>query len=213
MFKLRQIGPNHSGNNIFAFSYFDICGEIRSDGRTRKTFGHVSGSPFQGIIAYLSRVCGGNVAAREIVNIIANPLEAGAKYSAANVVDLEVRDTHYWSKNEPNQTLAYDFIGRLVLVTHYAIRSTADGADGFNHLRSWVVEVSSNGTAWTTVDRRLDNTGLNARSAIQVFEVDEPIEGRYIRIRQTDVNYYKDRSGHINALVLSAWELFGDILE
>jgi hypothetical protein len=64
------------------------------------------------------------------------------------------------------------------------------------------------------VDRRVGNNRLNNRAAVEVFEVVSPQEGKLVRLRQIDVNHYnQSASGHTNALVLSAWEVFGDLIE
>jgi hypothetical protein len=146
-----------------------------------------------------------------VIGIIGHPIEENPDYAPLNVADLEARDSHFWSKNQPNEFITYDFKEMTVLAKQYAIRSTSEGAKGHHHLKSWVVEVSEDGEEWVEVDRRVDDQNLNGRAAVAVFVIAVPVVGRFIRLRQIDVNHCDNPMGAVNSLVLSAWEIFGDL--
>jgi hypothetical protein len=214
-FRLRQTGVNHSGNHIFAIAYFDLCIASASvDTRPWLTFTCDQRSPFKGIIAHLTHSCGTNPVRAGLIRLTSHPFDGSSSNSPENALDLTDVRTCYWSVNQPNQFLGYDFVSRRLIVREYAIRSTSGGGVGYNHLKSWVIEVrDDDGTDWIEVDRHENNQDLNRESAVGIFTIQDPIEGRFIRIRQTDVNHYRDSSGAINSLVFSAMEFFGDLIE
>ena len=74
----------------------------------------------------------------------------------------------------------------------------------------WVIEVSKDGSQWTLVDRRVNNSDLNGRSLTQNFKITEPVSGkyRYIRLRQIGDNHC-----HNYYVIISALEIFGTLDE
>jgi hypothetical protein len=211
-FRLRQTGPNHAGNDVFAIGYFDLCGR-KADSRTRATFAAPDPPDLKGIIAHLTQEFGGNVARRGTVKVTGIPLDNASNHAIENVVDLEDAASHFWSKDSPNQWFSYDFGERRIVCAAYVIRSTSGGDAGFNHLRSWVIEVANAPDGpWDVIDHRADNSELNSRSAIVRFDIENPQESRLIRLRQTNVNHYHSPSGCTNSIVLSGLEIFGDLI-
>jgi hypothetical protein len=109
-----------------------------------------------GIIAHLTRECGGNVHDSEVVEVTSGSLEKETKgahsHSAKNVVYLETDSCFYaahrnFTKDIPhtrNNWVCYDFRERRIVPTHYAIRTSYYGS----HLKSWVVETSVDGEKW-----------------------------------------------------------------
>jgi hypothetical protein len=123
-----------------------------------------------------------------------------------NVVDL-ADESSFVSKSEPSQWICWDFLNRRIVPTSYTIRTYGTRAGG-THLQSWVVLGSVDGAHWTELDRQEKNRNLNRPNAIHSFVLPTPIESRCIRIMQTDKNHRGD-----DVLALSAFELFGTILE
>jgi hypothetical protein len=93
-------------------------------------------------------------------------------------------------------------------------------------LKSWVVENSLDGAAWTEIDRETDNKDfkadswetLNAGHGTASFAVSKPAECRFIRLTQTGkrhpINdpFFKSCNGD-DHLVIRAFEVFGTLLE
>jgi hypothetical protein len=130
-----------------------------------------------------------------------------ATYAAKNVVDLRT-DSYFYSANESNQSIGYDFREMMrIIPTHYSVRSYPGGPNG-HHLRSWVVEVSKDGEGWEVVDRRTDCRYLNDTSAVQCFVIQSPpqTENRYIRLRQTGVNWV-----NYHHIIICGFEVFGQL--
>jgi hypothetical protein len=174
-----------------------------------------------GIIAHLTRECGGNVHDRGVVVVTSskpftdgNPLSEG-EFAAKNVADLAAGSAFCsaWRDDEENigctrnNWICYDFKQRRIMPTHYAIRSW-NGAPGAAHPKGWIVETSEDGVAWKEVDRREDNAELNGKEITQTFTVPGSGGGRFIRL----VNIGKNHEGD-DCLSISAWEIFGSIVE
>jgi hypothetical protein len=90
-----------------------------------------------------------------------------------------------------------------IVVTHYTLKSFDYPVNG-DHLRSWVIEVSTDNEKWTIVDCRRDNPRLNKPEAEADFEIECCVEARYVRIRQIGLNWHRTRY-----MVFRAFEVFG----
>jgi hypothetical protein len=163
-------------------------------------------SPLDGIIAYLTRCCQGNVHAQGIVNVTGKESYNDTPLNAAqNAADLNA-DSFFYSKDQKDQYLCYDFRNNAVKPTHYSIRSRYNGNDMDLYPKSWVIEGSDDGQEWIELDRRQNNQDLNSRNAVKMFPIARAKECRQIRLRQTGPNHYRSPS---HCLVLSGFELFG----
>ena len=177
---------------------------IESDGLDEKDFDYDESAPLDGIVAYLSREFGGNVAEKGIVAVTSSSVGDGNE--PKNAVDFEL-DTFFESgEDDQNAWICYEFKEHRVTPTSYSIRS----CDGDNNMKSWVFEVSKDGESWYAADSREDNDELNA-SVTCNFEV-ELEEGeshyRFVRLRQTGQNH-----ADLYKMEISAFEIFGSISE
>jgi hypothetical protein len=181
-----------------------------------------------GIIAHLTRECGGNVHDRNVVEVTSGSFEkeiegvnphSGAFNNAAglaakNAADLEISScflSALRTKSEDiphtrNNWICYDFKERRIVPTHYTIR-TYDGGMG-NHLKSWLVETSTDGENWREVAREEDNNQLNGKWFTATFPVAGAGECRCIRLVNIGRNHWGEDS-----LNISAWEIFGNLIE
>jgi hypothetical protein len=205
--RLTQTQPNHAKNNVFAFLYFDLLARI-----PRLRFELKPTDPFNGLIAYLNTTIGGNAADRGAIAVTGTPRGDAAEDRPANAVDFDDCAGRFWSANGPGQTLVYDFKERVIVPTHYAIRSGTSRFTHLPYLRSWAIETSADGAAWAEIDRREGVDELDAPAAVATFEIAERKEARFVRIRQTGENHRGAGSGFENSLVISAWEIFGELL-
>jgi hypothetical protein len=185
----------------------------RLPGASPRTGCPYTANPLDGIIAALTARCGGNVAECGIVRITACSDKFGAAHNAA---DLLV-DSIFQSDSRPNEWLCYDFQARRIAPTHYTLRTTNQAAGGL-HIRSWVVEGSVTGTRWETLDKRKNCDDLNGPRLVRTFPIAQGREVALIRIRQKDVNhmvgpYTPGVSGGKHSLVLSDFEIFGELIE
>jgi hypothetical protein len=180
-------------------------------GRSRSREIHLAFSPdapLGGIIAHLTAQCGGNVDEKGVVHVFADHAYGRPPaYPARNVADLYA-DSYFYSKNEPNQSITYDFKGMRVVPTDYTIRSNYSGGVNDCNLKSWAIEVSEDGEGWVEIDRRENNYDLNSKNVVKSFKAEKPAEGRFVRLRQTGENH---RGDHL--LIFSAFEIFGTLIE
>lgn len=176
----------------------------------KKTFKFNRG--FDGVIAYLTRVCGGNVHKNGIVKITSSgckpnfPPECVADFGAPS---------YYYSTELLDTWICYDFQERSLAPTFYSIRSYGGGGKGGFNLKSWVLEGSHDGKKWASLDKRNNNDSLNGYHAEESFEIAQRgtlgttmASYRFIRLKQTGPNHRG------NCIVeICAFELFGVLKE
>jgi hypothetical protein len=138
------------------------------------------------------------------MSITGTPHNTESRYQPQNAVDV-LTDLDFLSANRPKPTLTYDFNDMKVAVTHYLLRSFGEGINSY-HPRSWVIEISGDGSEWNEIDRKENYEGLNGSHQSQVFEVQLIGEARFVRIQQTGNTWANN-----NHLTLAAFELFGGL--
>jgi hypothetical protein len=173
--------------------------------------------PLEGIIAHLTRECGGNVDDCGIVAVTSSTrYNIGRDFGAKLIADLRAASgfcSSYRSRDVDiphvrNHWVCYDFKDRRVIPTHYTIRSWHDSwADG-NHIKSWLVEVSLDGATWVEIDHREDNHILNEKDVARTFEVWRSQECRFIKLVNIGATHYG-----AEVLLVSAFEIFGTLIE
>jgi hypothetical protein len=174
----------------------------------------VGDDPLDGVIAYLTRSCGGNVHDKGVVAVTSSPPKfATAQCMAKNAVDLRKNSCFYSDyrlaakadiPHEKNNWLCYDFRQRRIIPSHYAIRSQFDGHVDWYTLKNWVVEVSVDGQTWVAIDWRENNQELNNRNVTRTFMVTKSKDGIFIRL----TNVGRNHNG-ADQLVVSSFEIFG----
>ena len=197
--RLRQTGKNHGGNDALLLASLDVFGTLAG----RRRLGDLpfyNTNPLNGIIAHLTRECGGNVHEKGVIKVTASSCIDEAK----NVADLGT-DSYFYSYGEPDSWIRYDFKGWRVAPTSYSIK-----ASHCESLRSWVLEVSNDGTegSWVVVDSRENNEDLKGEDVTHNFAISAPPSGsfRFVRLRQTGKNH-----NGANSLQLTSLELFGTL--
>ena len=176
-----------------------------SDEKIGRVFSYDTARPLDGIIAYLTMNCGGNIHEKGVVDITASGSNTNGEH-CMNAADLGA-NTYFASKDAPNSWICYNFKAKRVIPTSYSIRSFHSGPGAF-HPKSWVLEGSNNGLTWETLDKRENNNDLNDKHVIRNFSITEGDgkEFEYLRLRQIGKNHYGD-----DLLVISSLELFGTL--
>ena len=168
------------------------------------------GNLLNGIIRHLSRtLCDGeSVAVRNIVAVTASSVADEDKHAASYIVDY-ASNSFYMSSDEADAWVCCDFKNRRIAPTSYTLKSIEQAIQGGNNLQSWVVEISDNGSSWTVLDKRECNSDLDGPNITQNYKITaDPSKGRYIRVRQIDVNHRR-----MNIMTLGAFEVFGTLIE
>jgi E3 ubiquitin-protein ligase HECTD1 len=142
-----------------------------------------------------------------MVSITASSIADPQSFPLRHVADFE-NQSMFYTKNEANSWICYDFKDIQIKVTHYSIRSRRD--HNRNHLRFWILEGSTDGLKWVKIDDRQNDTSLNSTGAISTFSISESFEEAFqmIRIRQTGKS-----SSNNDRLVVNAIEFFGVLKE
>ena len=182
----------------------------------RREFFYTESKPLEGVIAYLTHKCGGNVYDKGVVDVLASSV-LPSKFDEEHpkwIVELGT-DSCWGSWTEENTWICYDFKNRLIIPKSYSVRS-CDEKVGGNHLKAWVIEVSNNGVHWTEIDRRENNSDLNAPHVTRNFKI-SPVPNecfRLFRLRQTAPNHHSPPSGYLMWFVrLTSMEVFGTLYE
>jgi hypothetical protein len=159
-------------------------------------------SPWSGLIAHLSELCGGNVHAKGAIDVSCS---SSSRNQCWDVVNYAWND-YWYTSSAPNSWIQFDFKDRVVSLTHYALKS--DGSNGC-HLLEWAVQGSIDGRSWTDLDRR-QTQDLNNNYITKVFSCDatfpEPHFYRFIRLLHPGKN-----SSGSDTLMLANFECFGSM--
>lgn len=142
-----------------------------------------------------------------------NPVTLGILSISGNNYSYEYQETlpkileHDWngwwfSKDEPNSYITFDFHDHRVNVTGYSIKTYREQKE-FRHLKSWVLE-GSNGDNWTEIDSE-SNHKLNGPNSVATFGCgNQKHYFQNLRLRMTGLNHHND-----DILVISEFEIFG----
>jgi hypothetical protein len=205
-----NVGRNHRGDDALALTAFEVFG-VLADNSPDVQF-VLAGDSLDGIISELTRQCLSNVHDKNVVIVTSSPSFSGhGRDAARNVVDLR-SDEYFCSVHRckdsnipltPNNWICYDFQEMGIVPTHYAIRT---GHKAF--MRSWLVEVSSDGTNWPQIDRQENCAQTNAPHYVGIFSLSKCVVSRLVRLVNIGRNYRGD-----DELMICAFELFGSLLE
>ena len=165
-----------------------------------ETFRNTSGA-FNGIVAHLGAECGGNPHEYGVISITASG--TGSLNQCHGVVDYGW-GSFWYSKDEPNSFIQFDFKSMRVCLSGYSLKSHYANTQFFV---SWVIEVSDDGSTWEAVDER-NTRALVGPNRVKTYECSRQRDKfvRFVRMRQTGKN-----SGSDDYLLLSQIEFFGKL--
>jgi outer membrane murein-binding lipoprotein Lpp len=170
--------------------------------------------PLDGIIAYLTAKCGGNVHDAGIVELTPSSIEGDNLDHRPKWVLDEGNAHHFGTKNERNPWLCFDFKDMRIIPTHYTIVTDHDSSGWWAQFTtSWVIEVSMDGSNWVTIDERRDVEEADGPDRTISFAVSSLVLCQYLRIRRTtgrlDFNAFRDGG---NSLEMKRFEVFGRVI-
>jgi len=159
----------------------------------------VGGGAVEGVLWGLGRELGGNAHGKGAVEVTASSIGSNRP---EQVLD---RGWGNWfiTTDAPNSWIQVDLKSRSISLEHYSLRSHGGNANWF---KSWTIEGSSDGRAWTLLESRA-TADLVGKRRVGTCAADS-LGGffRFTRMRQTG----KNSSGNEN-LILTALELFGSV--
>ena len=164
-----------------------------------------------GIIAHLTRKCGGNVHENKVVEVTTSSTENdGSEFHPWSIADLGTYERSR-SEDKPGQWICYDFKEKRVALSSYTIR-TWDSEENSCHLKSWVLEASNEidpaEESWVVLDTQNENGDLNDYLAVHNYTIETQTQQafRFIRLKQTGTSHYGN-----HRMTISALELFGTL--
>lgn len=170
---------------------------------------HQEGKEFQGIMKYLTKETQGNIHDNETITITSNSISSNNQmFHPKNVVDYD-SETYYCKENRnENANIVFDFKDKQVELESYSIK-TYRNPQGYEHLKSWVIEVSNDNYKWTAIDYHNDDGTLNGPGIIGTFVVKKQEYGfyRYIRLKQTGRSW----CNYGNVFAIVALDFYGKI--
>ncbi|KAK8865463.1 hypothetical protein M9Y10_011011 [Tritrichomonas musculus] len=173
-------------------------------------FKYNEASPFCGIFDHLTKKSNGNIQNNSTIEIKSSNLSCG-KFQ--EIVDFQNPSGHTHVGGNPNpRWLQIDFKARKIQIDSYLIKSahTDENSDNKYYLRSWKVEISSDGSRWDCVDERTNVSELNGNYKMQFFKLKKITDPfRFIRIITDQGNWYNDNSG----FSIGKLEFYGNIIE
>lgn len=157
-----------------------------------------------GIFAALFEMNQKNPADAGLVRVI--PSDAVCTNPVANIVTKDWRQ--HWFSFHPNPFLLFDFSPRKVVLSAYLLQ-TYSGAEGFAHMKSWVLEGSCGDNDFEIIDQVTDSTQLNACDARAVFPINQSSQPyERVRIRMVGTSHAGS-----DFMVVRRVEFFGQIVE
>jgi hypothetical protein len=125
--------------------------------------------------------------------------------------DSRFHSAYRWKKEDiphtRNNWICYDFKERRIVPTHYTIRTNVHGPGNW-HLKSWLVETSGDGESWRETARKENTEQLNGQWSTGTFALAGGGECRFIRLVNISRNHMEN-----DRLFISAWEIFGSLIE
>ena len=113
--------------------------------------------------------------------------------------------SYFYTPDEPNSFIKFDLKTYRAKITSYAIQTNATGTGGW-HLKSWVLECSTNDVDYIILDEYRGNNALNGKNNFSSFNVEKCPWFRYLKLTMTEQNHWGDYS-----LLMSHIELHGEL--
>jgi hypothetical protein len=171
---------------------------MRHKDRRKSDFPLKEDKSMDGMILHLTTQHTGNVQGKGIVTLTSKSTASGSVQDVADLTSVAFS----LSKDEPGQSVCWDFREMRVRVTHYTMTAA--------YLKSWTIEGSSDGDQWTEIHRATENSDFKAGWRKASFAVSKPAEWRFIRLIQTAKNHQGRDSFSLNSVelfrTLSEWE-------
>ncbi|OHT06397.1 hypothetical protein TRFO_05596 [Tritrichomonas foetus] len=170
----------------------------------------------EGLFHYLRQKCSRDPHDCGLVTVTSSSIiNNSSNYQPENSINPFDDDSHmFYSKNQPNQWICYEFHDFQFKLSKYQIRSFNGGPNNY-HLKSWVLETSNDGQTWHEIDRQTNNSLLRGQKNHSTFDINSPTLSssstdffKFIQLRQIDQNWYGT-----NYLIFNSIEFYGEILE
>ena len=166
-----------------------------------KTFLPKGDSNFDGIFKYL---------VDESNSDISEKVGLTASSHQENIKNVTQYNTNNWygSNNEQNSWICFDFKDKRIIPTNYQIKS-CDYDSSWAHPKSWIIEGLNDNGQWENLSTVNDCSYLNGRCLSHIFQVTNPNQKKFSRIRltQTGKTWFPN-----DCLSINCFELYGKLM-
>lgn len=162
--------------------------------------------PFNGILMHLTKKTNGNIQINHTIDITSSSLSCG---NYEPLVDYQNINGHAHIAGSP-RWLQFDLKNRKAEIDSYLIKSAHTDEDRHSsyYLKNWRLEISMNGSDWSLIDERSNDSELNGNYKIHLYKLNKLSKPfRYIRIISNGGNWNNDD------FTIGKLELYGNLIE
>ena len=163
---------------------------------------------FNGIIQYLKTQSNGQIE-KEIDITASSIYDNSETRQPSNVIRYGDSFYSFYSQDQPNNWLCFDFKHWRIIPTDYTIKSY-NVTQNYRSLKSWAIEGSSDNLSWIPIDTQENCAYLNGSLLTHTFHIEKQQnkEFRYIRIRSTGPCWTGE-----HYLNIGRFELYGKLIQ
>eukprot|EP00906_Rhabdomonas_costata_P032877 RCo046301 len=144
-----------------------------------------------------------------LVTVQASFLKRGS-LDGAEVGDFAFHDQVYYTDNRQPSWVTIDFLGRLIIPSHYRMAHRARLPNFFS--RSWTFSGSRDGTTWKVLREHFRDETLGPRTMVGAWVLPPDPDGEGFSMFRVSL-LPRGNSAGTNALVLSCFEIYGVLME
>lgn len=134
---------------------------------------------------------------------------SSGSYGLSNIIKYDKTNTNFYTEDEKNSWICFDFKNYSIIPSDYIIRSFTQDVNW--HLKNWVLEGSNDQNKWTNLDEQKNNSFLNGSNFVHSFPIsmksEEQQSFKYIRIRQTGPNWCNN-----DRILINSIEFYGKLI-
>jgi uncharacterized protein (DUF2249 family) len=178
--RLKLLNPSPTFNlNRYLFSRFEFKDNKR----------------FEGIFHYLSTQCSGNIHDQGLVKA-----ESKSIYSDHYPKNLLQESGYFYSNNQPNEWISFNFLNKKVSLNGYSLKSYNNSY----YLQNWNIEGSNDNKEWNFIDNKTNIHNLDGSEKEDTFLINESKPYQIIRLTQTTKS-----NNNNDLLLLNRIEFYG----
>lgn len=181
---------------------------LKEDPNGRKEISVDPSNHFNGIIEFIRKSSTAGIQSEISVTASSTDFE----YRPENVIEY-VDSLFESTPHDKNPWLCIEFKKRRVILKSYTIKSGWWEKNNW-HLKSWVIEGSNDKSTWEILDDQRDCNYLNGSHFIHNFQIQRQTgkEFRYLRIRKTGPNWFRNNLSLRNKMVFDSIEFYGTLI-
>lgn len=164
-------------------------------------------SPFKGILSSMKSQYGADLFAKKYLEIFTT---TGDSENIETLLEPDSKTyfiTSFCKPTENSPAIVFHFFKNRVSISSYSIKSSVH-KKGVNHLKSWVIEGSSNGIDWEILDTKQSVDSLDSPNQIMTYRCDDTSCYWYLRLRLTNVNVSGKYQICLSAIEFHGSEIF-----